>query len=79
MILDINIILGLRNDHKAIMKIIEEKIHDLHTEARARGTVSSGRPLQEKYAEREPYARVSMVTEGSPAKIAVSGIISLSR
>ena len=33
---------GLQNDHKSIMKLIEEKIHQLHEEARRKKVSSEG-------------------------------------
>jgi len=33
---------GLQNDHKSIMKLIEEKIHQLHEEARRHRVASEG-------------------------------------
>jgi len=36
---------GLQNDHKSIMKLIEEKIHQLHEEARRHKVASEGKQL----------------------------------
>ena len=34
---------GLQNDHKSIMKLIEEKIHQLHEEARNKQNVQTNK------------------------------------
>ena len=66
---------GLRNDHKAVMKLIEERLHEIHLEARRRreagvsGEGGGGR--EEGKVLPETFARVSQVTEGSPSAIAV--------
>ena len=53
------------------MAEIQEKLYDIHEEARESGTVSSGsQPGKDK--KLDPFARVTMVTEGSPASTAVS-------
>ena len=36
---------GLQNDHKSIMKLIEEKIHQLHEEARRHRVASEGKQI----------------------------------
>ena len=66
---------GLRNDHKAVMKLIEERLHEIHWEARRRreagvsGEGGGGR--EEGKVLPATFARVSQVTEGSPSAIAV--------
>ena len=64
---------GLRNDHKAVMKLIEEKLHQLHAETRLRrGAESEGVARGEERILPTTFARVSQVTDGSPAASAVS-------
>ena len=53
------------------MSDIEEKLYVIHAEARETGTVTSG-TRSNKDKKMEPFARVTMVTEGSPSSIAVS-------
>ena len=38
---------GLQNDHKSIMKLIEEKIHQLHEEARNKQNVQTSKGEQD--------------------------------
>ena len=59
---------GLRNDHKALMKTIEQQLYQLHAEARERGVVSqpdSGR--QDKNQQMNTFATVVSVVDRSPA------------
>ena len=65
---------GLRNDHKAVMKLIEEKLHQIHAETRLRrGAESEGVARgEERRILPTAFARVSQVTDGSPAASAVS-------
>ena len=37
---------GLQNDHKSIMKLIEEKIHQLHEEARNKQNVQTNKGIK---------------------------------
>jgi 26S proteasome non-ATPase regulatory subunit 9 len=69
-----NRIICLRNDHKAVMKLIEEKLHQLHAETRLRrGAESEGVARgEERRILPMTFARVSQVTDGSPAASAVS-------
>lgn len=71
---------GLRNDHKTVMKLIEEKLHQLHAEAKEKKLLTQqkfkGSAHQtEKGRESKPplkgFARVNVVTDGSPAALAV--------
>jgi 26S proteasome non-ATPase regulatory subunit 9 len=64
-----NRIICLRNDHKAVMKLIEEKLHQLHAETRLRrGAESEGVARgEERRILPMTFARVSQVTDGSPA------------
>ena len=65
---------GLRNDHKAVMKLMEEKLYKIHAEARLRRGVESEGVVRGGEGRRLPetFARVSQVTENSPAATAVS-------
>ena len=72
-------ILGLRNDHKTVMKLIEEKLHKLHTEAKEKKLLTQQNlgETQIRAEEREApplrgFAEVNVVTDGSPASLAVS-------
>lgn len=64
-----NRIICLRNDHKAVMKLIEEKLHQIHAETRLRrGAESEGVARgEERRILPTVFARVSQVTDGSPA------------
>ena len=69
-----SILPGLRNDHKAVMRLIEEKLHEIHAETRRRRSESGSGETKDR--ERPPeslrtFARVSQVTEGSPSALAV--------
>ena len=62
---------GLNNDHKALMKTIEQQLYQLHAEAREKGTVSQ--PVQpEKSQQMKPFATVVSVIDRSPAADCVS-------
>lgn len=58
------------------MKLIEQKLHEIHSEARRRksesGTESEGAP---RVTLPPTFARVSMVAEGSPSALAVRDIV----
>lgn len=67
------IVAGLRNDHKALMKKIEEGLHKIHGLAggsEAQEPVSNVSDIQETETL-EPFLRVNLVSPGSPAEIAV--------
>lgn len=79
---------GLQNDHKAVMKQVEEALHQLHAhdkEKQARDMAEAqqeamshklGHP--ESHSPPEAFARVNSVSPGSPASIAVildSGVL----
>ena len=66
---------GLRNDHKKVMKLIEDKLYLLHADAREKGTVSVGGVSGGAHPMKEPFATVTMVTPGSPAALSVSTIV----
>ena len=56
------------------MRLIEQKLHKIHAEARLSRGVGSGGVTSERGEGQLPvtFARVSQVTEGSPAAYAVS-------
>lgn len=67
------IVTGLRNDHKALMKKIEEGLHKIHALAGGNKTqepVPNVSDIQETETL-EPFLRVNLVSPGSPAEIAV--------
>ena len=67
---------ALQNDHKALMKEIEEGLHEVHAEARRQK--ASGEPPADQGAsagsrtQTQPFLRVDQVDAGSPASEAVS-------
>ena len=65
--------LGLRNDHKDIMRLIEQHLHVIHAEAREKGYVSTNTEKSEEEDKVVTFARITMISEGSPASIAVRG------
>ena len=63
------------------MKLIEEKLHQLHAEAKEKKLVTQQKPegsahrAEEGGESKSPlkgFARVNVVTDGSPAALAVS-------
>ncbi len=71
-------VLGLQNDHKAIMAEIEEALHKLHAREKAKREQDETEAQQEAMEQQvtlpPPFARVDAVTQGSPACGAVSGV-----
>lgn len=71
---------GLQNDHKAVMKQVEDALHQLH----ARDKEKQARDLAEAHREAlsrsqsqglsppQAFAKVNSVSPGSPASISVS-------
>ncbi|KAM6930666.1 26S proteasome non-ATPase regulatory subunit 9 isoform 2-T2 [Xenentodon cancila] len=61
----------LQNDHKAIMAEIEEALHELHAQEKAKREQDQAEAQQEAMEQQvtlpPPFARVEAVTEGSPA------------
>ncbi|XP_033322467.2 26S proteasome non-ATPase regulatory subunit 9 [Megalopta genalis] len=61
-----------RNDHKTLMKKIEEGLHKIH--ALAGNRADSSEPVEENDVEQavqlEPFLRVNLVSPDSPAEIA---------
>ena len=70
----LSLLIGLRNDHKTVMKLIEEKVHQLHAEAKEKKLLSQHKP-EAKSSESKPplkgFAKVNLVSDGSPAAMAV--------
>jgi len=69
----------LRNDHKKVMGEIERKLHQLHQTAREQqlGSQDSQNGQEETTPTQQPssevgFARVTLVTSGSPSHTAVS-------
>ena len=69
---------GLQNDHKDVMKEIEEALHQLHAREKAKqgGDAAGGQeePMAQQVTLHAPIARVDAVTQGSPACKAVSDV-----
>lgn len=71
-----NKIICLRNDHEAVMVLIERRLHEIHAEARRKksesgeevGVAGGGASRQE--AAPKGFVRVDSVLEGSPAATA---------
>ena len=65
--------IGLTNDHKTLMKTIEQQLYQLHAEAREKGMVSQPDTNQrEKTQQINPFATVVSVIDSSPAADCVS-------
>lgn len=72
----------MQNDHKVVMKQVEEALHQLHArdkEKQARDTaeareeaLSRDRGPREGLGPPQAFARVNSISPGSPASIAVS-------
>ena len=71
-------LLGLQNDHKAIMVEIEEALHKLHAREKAKRqqdeTEAQEEAMEQQVTLPPPFARVDAVTQGSPACGAVSNV-----
>lgn len=65
---------GLQNDHKALMKQVEEALHQLHAREKEKRARDEAEALAEAMSQSQPqaFARVNAVTPGSPASISVS-------
>ena len=60
----------LKNDLKDVMQKIEETVHQIHSEAKEKGEISEGNPvdmLLQRYAKSPPFLTVSSVLPDSPA------------
>lgn len=72
---------GLQNDHKMVMKHIEEKLHEVHAQAREERVVHQIGELSTdgnhtvhnngSSIPRIPFAKITLVDGGSPAESAV--------
>ncbi|XP_066545483.1 26S proteasome non-ATPase regulatory subunit 9 [Amia ocellicauda] len=62
----------LQNDHKVLMLQIEEALHQLHEQERAKRDKAEVRPeaREPENSLPQPFARVDTVTPGSPASMA---------
>lgn len=62
---------GLQNDHKALMKQVEEALHQLHAREKEKRARDEAEALAEARSQSQPqaFARVNAVTPGSPASI----------
>eukprot|EP00058_Branchiostoma_floridae_P005857 XP_002591345.1 hypothetical protein BRAFLDRAFT_114341 [Branchiostoma floridae] len=63
-------IICLQNDHKAIMREIEEGLHNLHAQAREKGQGEKMDVRPENTDKPKPFARVDSVAAGGPASMA---------
>lgn len=66
---------GLQNDHKALMVEIEQALHALHgieRQQREQGTYNPIANGSSNGAASIPFAKVDLVSQGSPAEKAVS-------
>lgn len=69
---------GLQNDHKDLMKSIEQCLYKIHADARDHGnedvqTTSFPKPAARPTSpEKKPFAKVDRVDAGSPSAAAVS-------
>lgn len=72
---------GLQNDHKAVMRQVEEALHQLHArekEKRARDEAEAqAEAVSQNQSLPQPFARVNAVTPGSPASLAASPVFFL--
>ena len=71
-----NKIVCLQNDHKAVMRSVEQKLHQLHAQDRERRDSQHELPSNQKtnVVTSQGFVKVNEVTQGSPAAIAVSVI-----
>ncbi|CAL7948577.1 unnamed protein product [Xylocopa violacea] len=64
-------IICLRNDHKALMKKIEEGLHKVHALAGNKSETSTATATDiQDTAQLDPFLRVNLVSPGSPAEAA---------
>lgn len=67
--------LGLQNDHKSIMKQIENGLHGYYSSSNEAhiDSITENHPTSSTTQQyKNPFAKVTIVTEGSPAAYAVS-------
>ncbi|XP_031568491.1 26S proteasome non-ATPase regulatory subunit 9-like [Actinia tenebrosa] len=62
-----NKIICLQNDHKALMKEIEDGLHQIHAMARENEKEEYEKPKLDETADLVPFLKVGSVTDGSPA------------
>ncbi|NWX97204.1 PSMD9 ATPase, partial [Nothoprocta ornata] len=66
-------IICLQNDHKALMKEVEEALHQLHAREKEKQAKDEAEALAEARSQEQgqprPFARVNEVTPGSPASL----------
>lgn len=67
---------GLQNDHKALMKQVEEALHQLHAREKEKQAKDQAEALAEAQSQSQSlpqaFARVNAVTPESPASVSVS-------
>lgn len=67
---------GLQNDHKALMKQVEEALHQLHAREKEKHAKDEAEALAEAMSQNQnlpqAFAKVNAVTPGSPASVSVS-------
>lgn len=68
---------GLQNDHKAVMKQVEEALHKLHAREKEKHARDEAEALAEARSQNQSlpqaFAKVNAVTPGSPASVSVRG------
>lgn len=66
---------GLQNDHKALMKQVEEALHKLHAREKEKHARDEAEALAEAMSQNQSlpqaFAKVNAVTPGSPASVSV--------
>uniref|UniRef100_A0A8D2PLH4 26S proteasome non-ATPase regulatory subunit 9 n=1 Tax=Zosterops lateralis melanops TaxID=1220523 RepID=A0A8D2PLH4_ZOSLA len=64
---------GLQNDHKAVMKQVEEALHQLHAREKEKHARDEAEALAEAMSQKQnlpqAFAKVNAVTPGSPASV----------
>ena len=65
--------IGLKNDNKLLMKLIEQQLHQIHAETWTEGTATQGNG---RHSDKRPsiFSRVNHVAHGSPASDAVGRV-----
>lgn len=66
---------GLQNDHKAVMKEVEEALHKLHAREKEKHAKDEAEALAEAMSQNQSlpqaFAKVNTVSPGSPASVSV--------
>lgn len=69
--------IGLQNDHKALMKEVEEALHMLHAREKEKHAKDEAEAMAEAMRQNQSlpqaFAKVNAVTPGSPASVSVRG------